>query len=94
LSFHRHLTVITETQEDSSIIKTYPTTIKPKNQETKGDVRDCSKKKRVYPPLAGGQNTYVRACQAKTRVYVPKHNQAKEKAKEKDKKLRLRVNRG
>jgi hypothetical protein len=32
---------------------------------------------------------YVRDCQAKTHVYVSKHNQAKEKAK----KLKLRVNR-
>jgi hypothetical protein len=90
MSFHRHLTVITETQEDSTIIKTYPTTIKPSNQATKGDVHDCSREKHIYTLLAEGQHTYVRDCQEKTHVYVSKHNQAKEKAK----KLRLRVNRG
>jgi hypothetical protein len=90
LSFHRHLTVITKTQEDSTIIKTHPTTIKPSNQETKGDVRDCPREKHIYTPLEGGQHAYVRDCQEKTCVYVLKHSQAKEKAK----KFRLRVNRG
>jgi hypothetical protein len=73
MSFHRHLTVITETQEDSTIIKTYPTTIKPKNQATKGDVHDCSREKHVYTLLAEGQHGYVCDCRAKTRIYVSKH---------------------
>jgi hypothetical protein len=36
------------------------------------------------------QHVYVRDCQAKTRVYVSKYSQAKEKAK----KLKLRLNIG
>jgi hypothetical protein len=47
-------------------------------------------KKCVCTHLAEGQHAYVRDCQEKTHVYVSKHSQAKEKAK----KLRLRVNRG
>jgi hypothetical protein len=65
LSFHRHLTVITETQEDLATNKTYPTIIKPSNQEKKGDARDCSREKCVYTPLAEGQHVYVRDCQEK-----------------------------
>jgi hypothetical protein len=70
LSFQRHLTVITETQEDSTTIKSYPTTIKPSNEETKGDVRDFSWENHVYTPLAKGKHVYVCDCQEKTRVYV------------------------
>ena len=74
LSFHRHLTVITETQEDSTTLKTYPTTIKPSNQATKGDVRDCLGEKRVYMPLGEWQHMYVHNCQETTRIYVSKHS--------------------
>jgi hypothetical protein len=56
----------------------------------KDDVRDCSGENRVYTPLAEGQHAYVRDCQVKTHVYVLKHCQAKDKAK----KLRLKMNRG
>ena len=74
LSSHRHLTITIETQEDSTIIKTYPATIKPNNQATKGDVHGCLGEKHVYTPLAEGQNVYVRDCHVKTRVYVLKHS--------------------
>jgi hypothetical protein len=90
LSFHIHLIVTTETQENSTIIKTYPTTIKPGNQETKGDVHGFSRENHVYMPLAKGKHAYVCDCQEKTHVYVSKYIHAKEK----DKKLRIRVNRG
>jgi hypothetical protein len=43
-----------------------------------------------WAPLTEGQHMYVHNCQVKTHVYVLKHNQVKEK----DKKLRLRMNRG
>jgi hypothetical protein len=89
MSFHRHLTVITKAQEDSTIINTYPTTIKPINQATKGDVRDYLGEKSVYTLLVEGQHAYVHDCQAKTDVYVSKHSQDKEKAK----KLKIRMNR-
>jgi hypothetical protein len=85
-----HLTVIKETQEDSTTIETYPTNIKLSNQAKKDDVRDCSGENHVYTPLAEGQHAYVRDCQVKTHVYVLKHCQAKDKAK----KLRLKMNRG
>jgi hypothetical protein len=90
MSFHRHLTITIETQEDSTIIKTYPKNIKPKNQSKKGDVCNCSREKRVCTHLAKGQHAYVHDYQEKTRVYVSKYSQAREKAK----KIRLRVNRG
>jgi hypothetical protein len=44
----------------------------------------------VYTPLAEGQHVYVHNCQVKTRIYVLKHYQDKDKAK----KLRLKMNRG
>jgi hypothetical protein len=90
LSFHRHLTFIIETQEDSTTIKTYPTNIKLNNQTEKDDVRDCLGENRVYTPLAEGQHVYVRDCEAKTPVYVLKHCQDNDKAK----KLKLKMNGG
>jgi hypothetical protein len=65
LSFHRHLTVIIETQEESTTIKTYPTIIKPNNQAKKGDVHDCPGEKHVYTPLAEGQDVYLHNYQEK-----------------------------
>jgi hypothetical protein len=90
LSFHEHLIVTTKTQEDSAIIKNYPTTIKSNSQEKKGDVHECSRENHVCTHLVEGQHAYVRDCQEKTHVYVSKHSQAKDKAK----KLRIKVNRG
>jgi hypothetical protein len=52
MSFHRHLTVITETQEDLTIIKTYKTTIRPSNQTRKGDIHECSRENHIYMLLA------------------------------------------
>jgi hypothetical protein len=60
LVIHRHLIVTTETQEDSSIIKTYLATTKPNNQATKVDVRGSSREKRVCKKLAKIQHMYVR----------------------------------
>jgi hypothetical protein len=71
---HLHLTVTIETQEDSTIIKTYPETTKPSKQETKVDVCDCSRENGVCTQLAEGQHAYVREYQAKTHVYVSKHS--------------------
>jgi len=82
--------VTIETQEDSTIIKTYPTTTKPSKQATKVDVRDCSRENCVCTQLVEVQHAYVHYYQAKTHVYVSKHSQAKGKAK----KHRPRVNRG
>jgi hypothetical protein len=47
LSFCRHSTVMIETQEDSTTIKTHPANTKLINQETNIDVRDCLRKNRV-----------------------------------------------
>jgi hypothetical protein len=44
MSFHRHLTVTIETQEDSTIIKTYPKI----------------KKQRLMYAIVQGKNVYVR----------------------------------
>jgi hypothetical protein len=44
LSLCRHLTVMTETQEESTTIKTYPTNTKLSNKENKDDVHDCLSK--------------------------------------------------
>jgi hypothetical protein len=51
LSLCRHLTVMTETQENSTTIKTYPTNIKLSNQANKDDVHDCSGENCVYTLL-------------------------------------------
>ena len=47
ISLCKHLIVMTETQEDSTTIKTYPTNIKINNQTNKDDVKDCLRKTRV-----------------------------------------------
>jgi hypothetical protein len=62
LSFHIHLTVITDTQEDSKTIKTYPSNIKLNNQAKKDDVCDRSREKCIYMPLAEVKQAYVRDC--------------------------------
>jgi hypothetical protein len=74
MPFHRHLAVPTETQEHSTIIKTYPSTTKPINQETKVDVCDFSMEKHLCMHLAKGQCAYIHDCQEKTHVYVSKHS--------------------
>jgi hypothetical protein len=87
LSPTRLLTVITETQEDSKIIKTYPTNIKLSNQEKKNDVCKCLGKNCVCTCPIEGQLAYVCVYQGKNHVYVLKHCQVKDKAK----KLRLKM---
>jgi hypothetical protein len=47
LSLCRHSTVMTETQEDSTTIKTHPTNTKLNNQAKKDDVRDCLRKNHI-----------------------------------------------
>jgi hypothetical protein len=64
---------MTETQEDSSTIKTHPTNTKIRNQAKHIDVRNCLRKKRVYTLPIEWQITYVRVCQGKNHVYVLKH---------------------
>jgi hypothetical protein len=61
-----------ETQEDSTRIKSHPTTTKPRKQAKKDDVRDCSKKQSICTQLAEGHHAYIRDCQEKNRVYVSK----------------------
>jgi hypothetical protein len=56
----------------------------PSNQEAKSDVCDCSREKCVYTLLTEGKHAYVRNCQGKTRVYVSKHNQTKERLRNSD----------
>jgi hypothetical protein len=51
LSLCMQLIVMTETKEDSTTIKMYPTNTKLNNQENKDDVRDCSGENHVYTPL-------------------------------------------
>jgi hypothetical protein len=41
LSLYKHLTFMTETQEDSTTIKTYPENTKLNNQANKDDVHEC-----------------------------------------------------
>jgi hypothetical protein len=52
LSLCRHLTVMTETQEDSTTIKTYPTNTKLGNQANNDDVHDYSGENQLYTPCA------------------------------------------
>jgi hypothetical protein len=52
LSLCRNLIVMTETQEDSTTIKTYPTNTKPGNQANNDDVHDGSRKNQLYTPCA------------------------------------------
>ena len=59
MSFHRHLAVITKTQEDSTTIKTYRAIIKPINQAETDDLRDSSGENPIYNPLTEGQHAYV-----------------------------------
>jgi hypothetical protein len=47
LSLCRHLTILTETQEDLATIKTYPSNTKLNNQANKNVVRDCLRKNYV-----------------------------------------------
>jgi hypothetical protein len=51
LSLCRHLTIMIETQEDSTTIKTYPTNTKLSNQEKTIDVHDYLSKKHVCTRL-------------------------------------------
>ena len=70
LSSHKHLTGTTETQEDSTNIKSHPTTTRPNKQARKTDVRDFLGKQSVYTHLVEGRPVYVRDYQGKKHVYV------------------------
>ena len=78
MSSHGHLTITTETQEDSPIIKTHPTTTKHIKQEKEADVRNYSMKQHVCTQILEGQHAYICDCQAKTYVYVSKIKLGKE----------------
>jgi hypothetical protein len=67
------LPCVTRTQEDSTNIKSHPTTTRPNKQARKTDVRDCLGKQSVYTHLVEGQPMYVRDCQGKNCIYVSKH---------------------
>jgi hypothetical protein len=60
MSSHKHLTVTSKTQEDLTIIKTYPTTTKPNKHTKDVYVRDFSRKQRVCMHLTEGQHVYIR----------------------------------
>jgi hypothetical protein len=80
LSLCRYLTVMTEIQEDSTTIKTYPTNSKLNNQTNKDYVCDCLGENCVYTLPIERQLAYVCVCQGKTRIYVLKHCQVKDKS--------------
>jgi hypothetical protein len=87
LSLCRHSTIMIETQEDSTTIKTHPANTKLNNQAKHIDVRHCLGKNGVYTFPIEWQLVYVCVCQGKNHVYVLKHCQVKDKAK----KLRFKM---
>jgi hypothetical protein len=54
------------------ILKTYPTVTKPRKKARGSGIRDCSREKGVYMPLAVGQQACIRGCQGKKGIYLLK----------------------